>query len=209
MDFNSDFNSVLKNMFDDDKLLKTASGISKSLCEMINNKNIDDLKMENINNDLNNILNLLETLTEEEKELVKCVYFMENDNEKLAKINLYNKIKEENLFDAFDRFIENITATNDEKDLLFNVLTSNPDDLHDIWYNYYFRDIIASEKADEELLNNISHSEKIAIAEMFQNNEDFQTELLETFKLTSESCKKMFEDIERELKNSSNTDQTL
>ncbi len=69
---------------------------------------------------------------------------------------------------------------------------SDPYELHYIWYNYYFSDIIESEKADKEMMDNMSYDDKMAALEMFQNNEAFQAEFSNAMLKAGESCKEMF-----------------
>ena len=194
-----DFENLLKNMFagfDLNSLKNDLNPISNSLKDTLEKAQTHEIDFDFIKkSNLDRILNLVGTLSDTQREAFISVYDMESILEKLVTVNDYNNADDEDLDLAYCRFLEGLTATESERKLLLDTLRSEPHELHDIWYNYYFSDIIESEKADKEMMDNMSHDDKMAALEMFQNNEAFQTEFSNAMLKAGESCRKMFEGI--------------
>ena len=190
-----DLQNILGNIFTEDTM-KSFGEISKAMGEVVSKgqtMTIDKSFVANM--EISKIIKLVPSLNIDEKVLISTVYSKETPQEKLLTMNVYNHCDDEDLSYAYERFVDNVDATEQEKDLLFDTLNSDPDGLYDIWYNYYFSDIIASEKADEEFMNNVSHDDIMSALEKFQNNDDLNLKLKNAFKMAGDSCQQMFAEI--------------
>ncbi len=194
-----DFENILKNMFaglDLNSLKNGLNPISTVMMESMSKVQTHQVDFDFIKkSNLDRILNLVGTLSDVQREALISFYDMESILEKLVTVNDYNNADDEDLDLAYCRFLDGLTATESERKLLLDTLRSEPHELHDIWYNYYFSDIIESEKADKEMMDNMSYDDKMAALEMFQNNEAFQAEFSNAMLKAGESCKQMFDEI--------------